>query len=146
MLAYQLATRRASSSCRTSTLLHSTRYLGPHAQLNTQVAQYHRLQWQRAAVVLKLRSPQTRPQSTSSRKQEPDGQRQRPPPPPKPTFRQILVAVLGGSLRNLRNSLHGQSLRTLFRQNPEELILALVWYVTMLCTGGWPPYLRRMVC
>lgn len=129
MPAYRLATVPTRGLFRASTLLHPARCRGQHIQLNAQVARGHGLQFQRVASVIDAGRRQTRFQSTSDRPQEPKGQQSRPPPPPKPTFRQILFAIMGGGFRNLRNAFYGESLGSLFRKNPEELILALVWYV-----------------
>ncbi|TPX15717.1 uncharacterized protein E0L32_000051 [Thyridium curvatum] len=48
-----------------------------------------------------------------------------PPPPPRPSFGRLLLRVVGGSFRNLFSAFRGRNLKTLYRQNPEELVLAL---------------------
>ncbi|ERS99364.1 hypothetical protein HMPREF1624_04564 [Sporothrix schenckii ATCC 58251] len=59
------------------------------------------------------------------------GQQQPPPPPPPPPPRgrvpifRLLLQALGGSLRSLFMPFQGATLRTLYRSNPEELVLAL---------------------
>lgn len=64
---------------------------------------------------------QKRRQSTSSGKKATEQQ------PPMPPSKLILRALRQGlSFRPLFNAFRGQSLRALFRQSPEELIIALV--------------------
>ncbi len=82
-------------------------------------------------VSIDVRAWQVRRQSTLPPSEDPttaDGSpRRRPPPPPKgrvPIFR-LLIRALGGSLRSLFTPFRGQTLKTLYRSNPGELVLAL---------------------
>lgn len=90
-------------------------------------------------MTIAIQTWQVRRQSTSPRGDRPGtegsgsgsgghGPRGRPPPPPPhgrvPIFR-LLLRALGGSLRSLFTPFQGQTLRTLYRSNPEELVLAL---------------------
>lgn len=76
---------------------------------------------------------------SSSSNTSSDGQRgQRRPPrlPPQLTREQLIGALRQAiSLRPLRHAFHGQSLRKLYRQSPEELVLAILMYA--------PPPLNR---
>jgi hypothetical protein len=52
--------------------------------------------------------------------------------PPMPPSKLILRALRqGASFRPLFNAFRGQNLRTLFRQSPEELVIALLLYATL---------------
>lgn len=58
------------------------------------------------------------------------------PPPPKPSATGAIFRMFGGSFRNLLSTFRGQRLKAVFRQNPEELVLALVMYAPISTTLG----------
>ncbi|CAK7238155.1 hypothetical protein SEUCBS140593_010381 [Sporothrix eucalyptigena] len=97
---------------------------GSHLMI-TRAMQSHKF-----TVTLTVGALQTRRQSTIPRN---DGNGEdahgRPPPPPPPRGRvpifRMLIRAIGGSFRSLFTPFQGQTLRTLFRSNPEELVLAL---------------------
>ncbi|KAL1899796.1 hypothetical protein Sste5346_002662 [Sporothrix stenoceras] len=53
-----------------------------------------------------------------------------------PIFR-LLIRALGGSLRSLFTPFQGQTLRTLYRSNPEELVLALAVLIASVFVVGY---------
>ncbi|KAI0019347.1 hypothetical protein F4780DRAFT_780570 [Xylariomycetidae sp. FL0641] len=60
--------------------------------------------------------------------------KQQRPPPPKPSFAMLMRALRQSiSLRPLMSALRGQSLRSLYKQSPEELVIALF---VLCCVGG----------
>lgn len=68
-------------------------------------------------------SQQIRFQSSTS---EPESNKQKQPPPP-PSFRLLLRALRQSlSLRPIIGAFRDQSLRSLFRQSPEELVIAII--------------------
>ncbi|KAI1093201.1 TPR domain-containing protein [Rostrohypoxylon terebratum] len=72
-------------------------------------------------------SRQTRWESSAS---SPESNKQKPPPPPPPpppSFRLLLRALRQSlSLRPIIGAFRDQSLRSLFRQSPEELVIAII--------------------
>lgn len=90
----------------------------PKLHLPLQLHGATRQRWSVVFVLANARS--ARNQSTSASGQKPD----RNPPPPRLSAR-LLLRALRQSLGNLGSTFRGQNLRILFRQNPEELIIAL---------------------
>lgn len=80
-----------------------------------------------SVVVCQIRSQSTGPAADLSGGNGARGQPLPPPPPPggRGSIFRTLLRALGGSLRSLFTPFQGQTLRTLFRSNPEELVLAL---------------------
>ncbi|CAK7225983.1 hypothetical protein SBRCBS47491_006073 [Sporothrix bragantina] len=114
--------------------LHIRVQLGQSRQASSQVCQAHGRSklGQTSSVTLTLSTWQARTLSTTPRNNNENGQdsHSRPPPPPPPprgrvSIFRMLLRALGGSLRSLFTPFRGDTLRTLFRSNPEELVLAL---------------------
>lgn len=103
---FRALVRVKTRSCRTTTVQLALSHRGtPH--------------W-RSAVTFEIR--QTRCQSTRNAHE---------PPPPKPSATAAILRMFGGSFRNLLGTFRSQRLKAAFRQNPEELVLALVMCVTV---------------
>lgn len=79
--------------------------------------------------LLMIRLQQRRHLSYSGDKQS-NGQRPPPPPPPPPPTWSASLAAVRRSLNfgPIFNAFRGNNLRRLFKQSPEELVLALVLY------------------
>ncbi|OAA67979.1 tpr domain containing protein [Niveomyces insectorum RCEF 264] len=99
-----------------------------------------------AVVVVDIRAWHVRRQSTTPGDDDAShssgGARPRPPPPPPPPrgrlpFVRLLFRAMAGSLRSIFTPFRGQTLRTLYRQNPGELVLALIVLVACACVVAY---------
>ncbi len=76
---------------------------------------------------------QRRFQSTTSNSQKPnsdgkDGRNAKSPPPPRQTLTRVLIRALWASFRSLGAPFRGGTLRKLYRDHPEDLVVALAMY------------------
>jgi len=67
-------------------------------------------------------------------------------PPPTPSLGTIFSAAFRSTLHSIRNVSRPETLRDAFRKSPEEMVLALILYVTLLLLQphlGYPAWHRR---
>lgn len=70
--------------------------------------------------------------STTAGGQGQDGRKQPPKTPAPPSLGSIFSAAFRSTLQGIRNVSRPETLREAFRKNPEEMVLALILYVTLL--------------
>ncbi|KAI1140404.1 hypothetical protein F5Y05DRAFT_378274 [Hypoxylon sp. FL0543] len=132
MSASRVATILSSNSGNLHIRCVCQRSLGQPALFSTHVgrAQVSRSNAAASQSLQRWRHQQRRHQSSAG---EPNG-----PKPPLPPSRLLLRALRQGlSLRPILSAFRGQSLRSLFRQSPEELVLAII---LLCCVAGISVY------